>query len=126
MLGRTFTPGAALVAIEPWRVAILPIVGAEHLRVALSSDRSGCASLAAAMLGIEEDDLDLAMIDDVLRELTNMTAGQLKLHLAADHALGLPRVFDGGELIGPLAVWTHFPLVSDQIHLLVSMSFSAT
>lgn len=123
MLGRTFTPIGAAPSIEPWRVAILPIGGA---RVALSSNRAGCACLAAAMLGMDEDDLDLAMIDDVLRELANMTAGQLKLLLAADHALGLPRVFDGTELTGPLVTWTHFPLVSDPIHLLVSMSSSAT
>lgn len=126
MLGRTFAPTSTQPGFEPWRVAILPIVGAGHLRVALSSNRAGCASLAAAMLGMDEDDLDLAMIDDVLRELANMTAGQLKVHIAADHALGLPRIFDGTELTGPLAAWTHFPLISDPIHLLVSMSSSAT
>jgi hypothetical protein len=124
MCGLTFAPASALGEAssgETWRVAILPMPG---LRVALSSDRGGCASIAASMLGMETDDLDLAMIDDALRELANMTAGQLKAQLALDTNLGLPSVGDADALAGP--AWTHYPLVgsllTSSIRLVVSIS----
>lgn len=125
MFGRTFKPSLGKPPIDPWRVAILPIAGARPIRVALSSDRQGCSSLAAQMLGIDEDSLDLPMIDDVLRELTNMAAGQIKSQLSIDQALGLPKVFDGDELTSVTTTWTHYQLISDSIHLLVSVSASA-
>jgi hypothetical protein len=123
MLGRTFH-ATALTHISPWRVAVLPVPGAKPFAVALSSDRSGCAALASAMLGIAEDELDLEMIDDVLRELANMTAGQLKHDLANDQALGLPKVQDGECLLVAGAGWAHHVLACDAIQLFVSLTSS--
>ena len=78
-----------------WRVATLPIKGERPLRVALSSSRNGCAALGAALFSCEPDTLDDGMIEDSLRELLNMAAGQIKGALALDQALGLPEIVAG-------------------------------
>ena len=100
---------------------MLAIPGSTPLTVALSSDQRGCAALASAMLGIADDELDLAMIDDVLRELTNMTAGQLKLELKLDQALGLPRLHDDDAVFASNP-WTHHILASASTCLAVSLT----
>jgi len=78
---------------------MLSIAGAKPLTVALSSDRAGCAALAAAMLMCDEEELELQMIDDFMRELVNMTAGQIKRVLALDDALGLPKMTTEQDLM---------------------------
>lgn len=75
-----------------WRVATLPIKGARPLRVVLSSSQRGCTALGAALFSVEPDSLDEEMIEDSLRELLNMAAGQIKGMLALDQALGLPEI----------------------------------
>lgn len=122
MLGRTFRASATPFSVDPWRSAILPIPGTAPITIAISSDRASCVALAIAMLSIDEDSLDLDMIDDVLRELANMSAGQFKRELALDQALGLPKICDPASLHAPGARWSHHLLVSEQICLLVSFS----
>ena len=119
MIGRTFCLTDRQLP-ELWRTAVLSIPGARPMTVAMSSDREGCATLAAAMLKCDEDDLDLPMIDDFMRELVNMTAGQIKAELSLDQALGLPRVIDG-ELLDNTAAWTHCVLRSETIRIVVSL-----
>jgi Chemotaxis phosphatase CheX len=119
MFGRTFSLTDRLLP-ELWRTAMLSIPGARPMTVAMSSDRAGCATLAAAMLKCDEDDLDLAMIDDFMRELVNMTAGQIKAEMSLDQALGVPRVFDS-ELLANTAAWTHCVLRSEKIRIVVSL-----
>src|SRR5262245_37911680 len=115
MLGLTFRAVVPATRIELWRTAVLPIPGTRPITVALSSDRRGCAALAAAMLGMAEDELGVDMIDDFMRELVNMTAGQIKIELKLDQALGLPRVIDGEQLFSSLHDWAHHVLDSDSI-----------
>jgi hypothetical protein len=119
MCGRTFRPGT--VVPSPWRTVVLPIAGAFPLSIALSSDHRGCTVLAASMLCADEDDLELSTIDDSLRELLNMTAGQLKAELALDQALGLPRVVDSDRIFQAHG-WTHHALDSDAITVVVSLT----
>jgi len=120
MLGKKFRPIDPATPVERWRTVVLTIPGARPLTVALASDRAGCAALASAMLGMDADDLDVAMIDDFLRELLNMTAGQIKLELALDQALGLPRVVESDAVFAG-APWNHHVLDSDSINLVVSL-----
>jgi hypothetical protein len=114
MLGLTFRLVEPPTPLDLWRTVVLPIPGRQPLTVAVSSDRRGCAALAAAMLGIDEDSLDLDMIDDFLRELTNMTAGQIKIDLSLDQTLGLPQILDGDELF-TADDWAHHVLDCDLI-----------
>jgi hypothetical protein len=121
MMGKTFRVAVVQAPVARWRTVVLPIPGARPVTVALSSDRSGCAALAAAMLGMAEDDIGVDMIDDFMRELANMTAGQLKAELSLDQSLGLPKVRDGDALFAQPADWAHTVLDSDSIHLVVSL-----
>ena len=121
MLGLSFRVAVVDTQIERWRTVALPIPGVRPVTVALSSDRRGCATLASAMLGMDQDGLDVAMIDDFMRELLNMTAGQLKLEMKLDQALGLPRVLDGDQLFASPRPWAHHVLDSDSINLVVSL-----
>jgi len=117
MLGLTFRVVVPATRVDLWRTAVLPIPGARPITVALSSDRHGCATLTAAMLGLDQDDLGLEMIDDFLRELVNMAAGQIKLELSLNQSLGLPRVTDGDELFASPGGWSHHVLDSGAIDL---------
>jgi hypothetical protein len=80
-----------------WRVATLPIRGERPLMVVLSSSQHGCTSLGAALFGCDPLTLDDEMIEDSLRELLNMAAGQIKSALALEQALGLPRIVRGTD-----------------------------
>jgi hypothetical protein len=120
-MGLTFRVVAANTPVDRWRTVVLGIPGRRPLTVALSSDRRSCSALAAAMLGTDEDDLDINMIDDFLRELTNMTAGQIKLDLALDQSLGLPRVADADKLFAAGSAWAHHVLDANSINLVVSL-----
>lgn len=120
MLGLTFRPAISTMPIERWRTVALSIPGKRPVTVALSSDRRGCAALASAMIGIAEDDLAVDMIDDFMRELVNMTAGQIKTELSLDQALGLPKITDGDTLFAASA-WIHTALDSNSINLVVSI-----
>jgi hypothetical protein len=127
MLGFTFAlPPPELdrpVAELMWRTALLSIPGRQPISVALSSNESGCAALGAAMFSCAPAALDASMIDDSLCELVNMTAGQIRLLMALDQALGLPRVGAGG---GQGAVhepgWSRLVLSSGPVALLLSLT----
>jgi hypothetical protein len=121
MLGKQFRPADPAPTVERWRTVVLSIPGAKPLTVALSSDRKGCAALASAMLGMDAEGLGVAMIEDFLRELLNMTAGQIKLELALDQALGLPRVLADDAVFVPARPWAHHVLDSGSINLVVSL-----
>lgn len=100
MCGITFEPAVSDLP-DPslcWKIALLPITGARPLQIALSSDQSGCAALGAALFSCAPEDLDGTMIDDSLRELLNMAAGQIKSALSLDQTLGLPQVVAEPEL----------------------------
>lgn len=123
MLGLTFRVVNSPPKVELWRTALLAIPGVRPITVALSSDRRGCAALASAMLGLDEDRLGVEAIEDFMRELVNMAAGQIKRELALDQALGLPRLLDGDALYASPESWAHHVLDSDteSINLVVSL-----
>jgi hypothetical protein len=101
--------GPALLQCPPlsWRTALLPIVGNRPLTVALSSDQQGCLSLGAALFACEVASVDQEMVDDTLRELVNMIAGQVRTAVAGDQSLGLARIDSAFEPSMPPATPVH-------------------
>jgi hypothetical protein len=73
-------------------------IGEGILTVGLGSDENGCSKLGSALFCCAAASVDASMRDDSLRELVNMTAGQIKRALVLDWALGLPKVFAGGAI----------------------------
>jgi hypothetical protein len=100
MCGLSFSPtGAPQPLSGQWRTAALNIEGKKPIVVALSADPASCSAIGAAMFGCPADTIDVGMMEDVLRELVNMTAGQIKRVLALDEALGLPRIVTETDLM---------------------------
>ena len=100
MCGLSFAPTASAEKLSAdWRTAALAIEGPRPILVALSADVASCSAIGAAMFGCPADTIDAGMMEDVLRELVNMTAGQIKRVLALDEALGLPRILTETDLL---------------------------
>jgi hypothetical protein len=100
MCGLSFAAtGAPQPLSGQWRTAALSIEGKKPIVVALSADLASCSAIGAAMFGCPADTIDTGMMEDVLRELVNMTAGQIKRVLALDEALGLPRIVTETDLM---------------------------
>jgi hypothetical protein len=100
MCGLSFAAAGAPEGFTPqWRTAALAIGGAKPILVALSADQASCSAIGAAMFGCPADTIDSGMAEDVLRELVNMTAGQIKRVLMLDEALGLPRIMTETDLM---------------------------
>jgi hypothetical protein len=124
----------ALVAepriVEPFRRAVLPIPApSKKLAVVVTGDEPSCKKLGARLFSMAPKDVDVSMMEDTLRELANITAGQVKRAMAIDCALGLPRIIVGGQ------PWTQsvggkqlivLRAVSDDIHLEVQVAADAS
>jgi CheY-specific phosphatase CheX len=78
-----------------FRRAVLPIPGVTPVSVVLACDEGSCRQLGAKLFCVKPGEVDVTMIEDTLRELANITAGQVKRAMALDQALGLPRILEG-------------------------------
>ena len=81
---------------EIFRAAELLLGGDRPLRVAVGADEQSCRALAVAFFGCAPAAADDSMIDDALRELANMAAGQIKSAVAPDEELTVPRIVAAG------------------------------
>jgi hypothetical protein len=68
------------------------------------------------------DELDLDMVDDALRELVNMTAGQIKRELAPKQLLGLPEIIDCDTAFAANPDWVHLTLGAGDLVLVLSLA----
>lgn len=99
MCGITFVPAESNTpSPDCYRMALLPITGVRQLEVTLFSDRTSCESLGSSLFSVAREDIDTSMIEDSLRELLNMAAGQIKQAVAPDHTLGLPKLIAEDDL----------------------------
>ncbi|MDP1826367.1 MAG: chemotaxis protein CheX [Archangium sp.] len=110
--------------VTPFRRAVLPIPGVVPLAVVVTGDEESCKKLGGRLFSVEPKDVDVSMMEDTLRELANITAGQVKRAMAIDAALGLPRIIVGTEPL-PVPVGGQqlivLRAVSDDIHLEVQV-----
>lgn len=81
--------------VTPFRRAVLPIPNVVPLAVVVTGDEESCKKLGARLFSVEPKDVDISMMEDTLRELANITAGQVKRAMSIDSALGLPRIIQG-------------------------------
>lgn len=68
---------------------IVPLIGAPLYIITARADGQGGSALASVMYSCDTSDTNPEMIEDALRELCNITAGQLKSVIAQDHEIGL-------------------------------------
>ena len=83
--------------IAAYRRAVLPIPGKVPVVVVVMGDEASCQKLGARLFSMDPADVDVSMMEDTLRELANITAGQVKRAMSIDSALGLPRIIVGNE-----------------------------
>ena len=76
----------------PWTTVLLPIPGKQPVTIAIAADEAGGRVLGGQMFSCGPESLDPGMVDDSLRELANIVAGQVKSAMGLDQALGLPKL----------------------------------
>lgn len=124
----------ALVAepqlVEPFRRAVLPIQApSRKLAVVVTGDEPSCQKLGARLFSTAVKDVDVSMMEDTLRELANITAGQVKRAMAIDCALGLPRIVVGSQPWAAQVGGQRLVVLratSDDIHLEVQVATDAS
>jgi hypothetical protein len=80
---------------------IVPLIGDPLYILTATASHTGGAALAGVMFECSADEASEEMIEDSLRELTNILAGQVKSLMAQEHQIGLPsRLDDAGTLAG--------------------------
>jgi hypothetical protein len=106
MCGKTFAPASEHARGQSicGRMFLLPLQGKRDINIILSSDAAGSEALGAAMFGRPPQQLTRQMVDDAIRELLNMVAGQVQKHLKIDQPLGLPRPISLAELTAAVGV----------------------
>ena len=97
MMNVKFALAGGTAGRTAFRRAVLPIPGTNPVSVALACDEGSCRQLGAKLFCVKPGEVDVSMIEDTLRELANITAGQVKRAMALDQALGLPKILPGSE-----------------------------
>ncbi|MFO0600758.1 MAG: chemotaxis protein CheX [Myxococcaceae bacterium] len=97
MMNVKFALVASPALVQPFRRAVLPIPGSVPVSVVVTGDEPSCQRLGARLFSVTPREVDVGMMEDTLRELANITAGQVKRAMALDAALGLPRIVAGSE-----------------------------
>lgn len=100
MCGAKFAPWDPLARGESLsgRMVLMAMEGPRPIRIALACDARGARALAASMFQCTPDETTPARIDDAIRELLNVVAGQVQRKLKIDQRLGIPRPTTMAEL----------------------------
>jgi hypothetical protein len=125
MMNVRFVLAPAVQNIAPFRRAVLPIPGSAPVAVVVTGDEPSCAKLGARLFSMTPADVDVSMMEDTLRELANITAGQVKRAMSIDSALGLPRIVVGEADWGGPGSGRELIVLradSDDIHLEVQVA----
>lgn len=102
------------------RAAQIRLSGTRPLSVAIALDLESARDTTAVAFACPPEQVDGDMIDDLLRELVNIVAGQLSVLLWLDHGLSLPVSVDPAETTDP-ARWHGAALRSDKLILWIAV-----
>jgi hypothetical protein len=123
MTGISFTvsPSREIDSALLAHAAVLTI-GEDVLTVGLASDENGSARLGSMLFSCAPAQVDASMRNDSMSELVNMTAGQIKVALLLDVALGLPKVVGAGAPRPDGPGWRKVRLRATGVELVVLLS----
>jgi hypothetical protein len=85
---------------------IVPLIGNPLYIITAHADQHGGPSLASAMFSCELNDTSPEMVEDSLRELCNIVAGQVKSLMAPDHEIGLPSRLTDSTTLKDVQQWS--------------------
>jgi hypothetical protein len=82
----------SLIATIDRHVVMLRLNGIPGIFLSVACDHDAGSRIAGVIFEVDPKSADDSMIDDSLRELANIFAGQVKGLVAPNHEIGLPRV----------------------------------
>jgi hypothetical protein len=85
---------------------IVPLIGAPLYIITARADDNGGSALASAMYSCEAQDTNPEMVEDSLRELCNIIAGQIKSLIAQEHEIGLPSRLTDDRTLHDVHQWS--------------------
>ena len=85
---------------------IVPLIGAPLYIITARADDHGGSALASAMFSCETQDTNAEMVEDSLRELCNIVAGQVKSLIAQEHEIGLPSRLTDDRTLHDVHQWS--------------------
>jgi hypothetical protein len=94
MCGTSFVPaGDPLARGESLcgTMVLLPLLGERNISIVLACDARAGRALACSLLGSAANQITPDLVDEAVRELLNMIAGQVTAAMHIDQVLGLPR-----------------------------------
>jgi len=105
-----------LIDVEPEKradevTAAVSVTGAWRGHVVISFSATAARRAAAALLGVDFEEVSVADVTDAVGELANILGGNVKSLLPEPSALSLPHVLTGG------AGTAHWPQVTEVCHL---------
>lgn len=69
---------------------VIPLIGGPLLLIAVHASHSSGMAFASTLFNCDQADTNADMLEDALRELCNIVAGQVKEMIAPRHEIGLP------------------------------------
>lgn len=85
---------------------IVPLIGNPLYIITAHADHLGGPSLASAMFSCPPDEANPEMVEDSLRELCNIVAGQVKSLVAPEHEIGLPSRLTDSDTLKDVHQWS--------------------
>lgn len=85
---------------------IVPLIGNPLYIITAHADQHGGPSLASTMFSCEPGDANPEMVEDSLRELCNIVAGQVKSLVAPEHEIGLPSRLTDADTLKDVHQWS--------------------
>ena len=92
--------------VSEGHTVIVPLIGEPLYIITAKASAQGGVELASVMFSCEKAEADAEMIEDSLRELTNIVAGQVKFMLAQEHQLGLPSRLENDATLAGASRWS--------------------
>lgn len=99
-------PNELPTATDKAPTVIVPLIGAPLYIITAHAKHDGGKALASAMFSCPEQETDADMVEDSLRELCNIIAGQVKSLVAPEHEIGLPSRFTDASTMKDIQHWS--------------------
>jgi CheY-specific phosphatase CheX len=85
---------------------VLPLIGDPLYLISAHADSKGGAALASAIFNCESHEANYDMVEDSLRELCNMVAGQVTTLIAQQHEIGMPSRLTDSDMLKDVQQWS--------------------
>ena len=103
---------------------IVPLIGSPLYIITAHAEPVAGTALASTMFHCPEADASEEMVEDSLRELCNIVAGQVKSLIANEHEIGLPSRLTDSDTLKDVYNWCGAKLRFGQQHAEVDIAIA--